>query len=122
MSTLDEDPDDMAEAGSSVRKKKTVFSRVADAFGGDNGYSKSQRDAVLRFWLCNHRTKDVMSDTSPLSYYSTNPFATFFGELVQQNPYLLDYLLRASEEQLATAKVQPCGCSYQAEHRTLPQH
>mmetsp|Transcript_7195 Transcript_7195/g.20279 ORF Transcript_7195/g.20279 Transcript_7195/m.20279 type:complete len:703 (+) Transcript_7195:45-2153(+) len=83
---------------------RSMMKAMQSLLGRTSECSNSQRSAALRFWLCNHRTKDVMADNSPLSYYSTNTYATFFGTLVHQNPYLLDYLLRASDGQLELAK------------------
>lgn len=61
--------------------------------------------AVLNFWMCNHWTKDIFSDSSPVSYYSRRPTAMFFGNLVVENPYILDYLLTAPSEEVQAARV-----------------
>ncbi len=60
---------------------------------------------AVRFWMANHWMKNVMADTSPVSFYSTRPYSIFFANLVAQNPYLIDHILHASEEDLQRAKV-----------------
>jgi hypothetical protein len=60
---------------------------------------------VVRFWLANHWTNAALADTSPVSHFSHDPQSIFFGNLVAQNPYLLDHMLYANEGQLAHMKV-----------------
>mmetsp|Transcript_31463 Transcript_31463/g.74760 ORF Transcript_31463/g.74760 Transcript_31463/m.74760 type:complete len:1288 (-) Transcript_31463:217-4080(-) len=67
-------------------------------------YSLQLQQSVVRFWLCNHWTRNVLSDTSPVSYYSQRPYAIFYGNLVSENPYLIDYMLHAPPEKLKLAK------------------
>ena len=60
---------------------------------------------TVRFYMANHWMKNIMADTSPVSFYSTRPYSIFFGNLVAENPYLIDHILHASEEDLQKAKV-----------------
>eukprot|EP00191_Tetraselmis_sp_GSL018_P017914 CAMPEP_0177586998 /NCGR_PEP_ID=MMETSP0419_2-20121207/5393_1 /TAXON_ID=582737 /ORGANISM="Tetraselmis sp., Strain GSL018" /LENGTH=1998 /DNA_ID=CAMNT_0019076971 /DNA_START=225 /DNA_END=6221 /DNA_ORIENTATION=- len=66
--------------------------------------SPEHQRSVVRFWLCNHWTRDVLADTSPVSYYSQGSYAMFFSSLVATNPYLIDYLLTASRRELRQTK------------------
>ena len=66
---------------------------------------QSQQIAVLRMWLLNHWLRELMSDTSPVSYFSRGSHAQFFGNLVHDNPFVIDYLLSLPPDKLEPARV-----------------
>jgi hypothetical protein len=57
-------------------------------------------------WLVNHWMRELVSDTSPVSYYSQGVHSQFFGRLVGENPYLIDYLLNLPEDELNRTRVK----------------
>jgi hypothetical protein len=73
---------------------------------GDDMPPKAQV-GMIRFWLANHWMNAALADTSPVSHYSVQPESVFFGNLVDDNPYLLDHMLNANEEEFAKIKVGP---------------
>lgn len=81
------------------------FHHLAQVFKSKSELSCAARLGTIRFWMTNHWVKRIMADTSPVSFYSTRPYSVFFSNLVSENPYLIDYLLHASEGDLDQAKV-----------------
>uniref|UniRef100_A0A061R6Y8 Uncharacterized protein n=2 Tax=Tetraselmis sp. GSL018 TaxID=582737 RepID=A0A061R6Y8_9CHLO len=59
---------------------------------------------VVRFWLVNHWMQDLLADTSAASFYSRSSYARFFGNLVSENPYLIDHFLSSNRQRLDRAK------------------
>ena len=68
----------LSRQGGDQRKDSDV--EMADA-----SVSSTCRRSLVRFWLANHWLSSVMSDTSPVSYYSSNTGASFFHGLVSNN-------------------------------------
>ena len=75
--------------------------------GGTTLTPEQQKD-VVHLWLVNHWMKEIMSDTSPVSYFSRGIHSQFFGDLVTENPYLIDCLMHLPKDKLDRARVR-CG-------------
>ena len=74
---------------------------------GETDSTRQLHIGVTRFLLMNHWLKNTMSESSLVSYYSRAPQARFFGNLVRENPFLIDHLLTISPEKLEATKVRP---------------
>jgi len=83
--------------------------RVSPEESGEGSQSAFQlppeiRLGVVRFWLVNHWMKEMLSDTSAVSFYSRSAYSRFFGSLVSENPYLIDHFLNSNRQRLHRAK------------------
>ena len=69
-SKVHQQPPDLEQARGGSGEKSNLSVSFADASYGEEIMPKSHQLAVLRLWLLNHWMRDLMSDTSPVSYFS----------------------------------------------------
>ena len=111
----DFEEDNLLGNGSSLRQNPAeslanMFSNLKKRTGNGQEMDTKTETAVLHFWMCNHWTKEIFSDSSPVSYYSRRPTAMFYGGLVAENPYILDYLLTSTPKDVEATKARAPPC------------